>query len=217
MLGGVTFSGSPYGSTTSDTTPTFTGTAVPGAQVAIFVDGRSIGTTTARPDGTFSFTPTTPLALGTRTATAVQTTAAGTSAGSNANDFTIRAVAPAAPRITAPADGSTTADRTPVVRGTGQRGATVAVSIDGVPIGTAVVGADGRFTVPVTDPLDAGPHTVTAVQTDRAGNTSAADAVEFAVRVPVTGNTSNPLRPIAAGAQPETARGALADTGGAVA
>ena len=71
--------------------------------------------------------------------------------------LTIDTTAPAAPQITAPADGSTTTDTTPRVRGTGEPGASGAASINGVPIGTAVVGADGRFAVPVTDPLNPGP------------------------------------------------------------
>ncbi|MFP5282470.1 MAG: Ig-like domain-containing protein, partial [Actinomycetes bacterium] len=59
---------------TTDTTPTFTGTAVAGAEVEIFVDGTSLGTTIAEEDGTFSFTPDTPLQVGSYTATATQTT-----------------------------------------------------------------------------------------------------------------------------------------------
>jgi hypothetical protein len=52
------------GSTSTDTTPTFTGTAVPGAKVDILVDGNLIGTSTADPDGNFSFTPGMSLAPG---------------------------------------------------------------------------------------------------------------------------------------------------------
>ena len=45
------------GSATSDTTPTFAGTTLPGAQVDILVDGNPLGTTTANSVGGFSFTP----------------------------------------------------------------------------------------------------------------------------------------------------------------
>ncbi len=65
--------------------------------------------------------------------------------------------------------------------GTGEPGATVTVSIDGAEIGDAEVDEDGNWTVPVTTPLADGPHTASAIQTDEAGNESAADEVEFIV------------------------------------
>ncbi len=58
------------GSATSDTTPTFAGTTLPGAQVDILVDGNPIGTTTANSVGDFSFTPAVPLNPGTHQASA---------------------------------------------------------------------------------------------------------------------------------------------------
>ena len=58
------------GSTLTDSTPTFTGTATPGADVDIFVDGDPIGTTTANGAGGFSFTPATPIPSGEHQASA---------------------------------------------------------------------------------------------------------------------------------------------------
>ena len=77
------------GSTITDTTPTFTGTAYPAAEVEIFIDGDSIGTTTANNGGNFSFTPTTPLGFGFHNYTAAQTTDGGTSPESNGNGFAV--------------------------------------------------------------------------------------------------------------------------------
>jgi hypothetical protein len=71
--------------------------------VEIFVDGTSIGTTTANGDGDFSFTPTTPLAAGLHDAFPGATDAAGNdSPQSNTNGFLIDTDDPAAPRITTP-------------------------------------------------------------------------------------------------------------------
>lgn len=146
------------GSTTTDVTPTFTGTAVPGAEVEIFVDGTSIGTTTANNAGNFSFTPTTPLAAGGHTATARQITDGGTSQNSNANDFTV--VGP--PVLDDPADGTVTNDTTPTFTGTAAPGAQVDILVDGNPIGTATANGAGEFSFTPVTPLSPGDHETSA-------------------------------------------------------
>jgi LPXTG-motif cell wall-anchored protein len=57
-------------------------------------------------------------------------------------------------------------------------------------VGTAVVRPDGTWSVEVTDPLALGDHTVEAVQTDPAGNTSPATKVDFTVTPPAPVITS---------------------------
>ena len=54
-----------------------TGTAEPGSTVTIVIDGQPVGTTTTDPDGTFTFTPTTPLSPGQHTIGATAVDAAG--------------------------------------------------------------------------------------------------------------------------------------------
>ena len=49
---------------TSDTTPTFDGTAAPGASVDLVVNGAVVGSTTATAGGSYSVTPAAPLAVG---------------------------------------------------------------------------------------------------------------------------------------------------------
>ncbi|MEW5851248.1 MAG: DUF4215 domain-containing protein [Myxococcota bacterium] len=83
----------------------------------------------------------------------------------------IDSTAPDAPVITSPTNGSSTADDTPVVRGTAEPGSTVSVLVDGQVVATVIVAADGTFTTTLTT-LSDGEHTVTAVATDPAGNTS---------------------------------------------
>lgn len=86
----------------------------------------------------------------------------------------------AAPDITSPAQGSTTTDSTPAIAGTGAPGATVTVTEGGTVLCTAVVQGDGTWSCSPTTPLAAGPHTVTATQSQN-GQTSAADSTTFTV------------------------------------
>ncbi|MFC0197083.1 Ig-like domain-containing protein [Microbacterium arthrosphaerae] len=160
------------GSTTADSTPTISGTAVPGSTVTVRIDGSAIApTATADGSGNWMTAPT--LADGSHTVNAVAADAVGnTSPVSNTNTFTVDTTAPAAPVVVTPADGSTTADDTPTVSGTAEAGATVTVSIDGAAIAPAAT-ADGSGNWSVTAPtLADGAHTANAVATDAGGNTS---------------------------------------------
>ncbi|MBK1840759.1 DUF4347 domain-containing protein [Azospirillum sp. YIM B02556] len=74
---------------TSNTTPTFTGTAEPNSTVTIILDGVAAGTTTADTDGRWSFTVTTPLADGTHGVRAMVTDTAGNAAQSGILTWTV--------------------------------------------------------------------------------------------------------------------------------
>ncbi|MBA3527737.1 MAG: adhesin, partial [Propionibacteriaceae bacterium] len=151
----------------------FSGTADPNADVEIFVDGVSIGTTTADGDGNFSFTPTTPISEGAHTAYVVATDAAGNeSRQSNTNGFTVDTTAPAPPVITSPDNGVSTDDTTPPIIGTAEPGSTVTIIIDGEPVGKVRADGDGNFTYTPTTPLTPGPHVITVTATDASGNVS---------------------------------------------
>ncbi|TGE12811.1 Ig-like domain-containing protein [Hymenobacter elongatus] len=85
----------PHVSLTNDNTPTYAGTAPANATVNVFVDGTSIGTTTATAGGTFALTQPTALPDGTHTVNATATAAGlATSGSSNTNGFTVDATAP---------------------------------------------------------------------------------------------------------------------------
>ncbi|MCL2542910.1 MAG: Ig-like domain-containing protein [Nocardioidaceae bacterium] len=183
------------GGTTGDPTPTIKGTGEPGATVTVDIDGNPAGTATVGNDGTWSFTPTTPLGDGSHTVTATQTDPAGnTSKPSDPVTFTVDTTAPAAPTISSPHPGQVLHDPTPVIRGTGQPGATVTVVVDGHTLGTAKVGPNGTWQLPVRRPLAPGHHVVTATQTDAAGNVSPATHVPFSVgvRAPATPTVRSP-------------------------
>ncbi|MBA8793277.1 hypothetical protein FHX74_000871 [Friedmanniella endophytica] len=165
------------GTTTNDSTPEITGTGTPGASVNVTVDGtvRSAVTTVGN-DGTWSWSPTTPLADGSHTISATQTVNGAVSPSSGNRSFTIDATAPARPVITAPTDGSLLATRRPTVQGAAEAGSSVVVRVDGTSVGSTTATGAGTFSlVPNTDLAD-GSHTITAQATDTAGNTSATSA-----------------------------------------
>ncbi|WP_322921838.1 Ig-like domain-containing protein [Nocardioides renjunii] len=89
--------------------------------------------------------------------------------------------APAAPDITSPAAGAVVTDSTPAISGTGQPGATVTVREGDTVLCTAVVRQDRTWSCSPSTPLGAGPHTVTATQTDDNGTASGSDSVTFTV------------------------------------
>ncbi|ATB30661.1 adventurous gliding motility protein AgmC [Melittangium boletus] len=86
--------------------------------------------------------------------------------------WTVDTLAPAAPVVLAPDEGSEQTTTTPVISGTAEPGSTVTVIIDGVEVGTTTTDASGNWSFPTTTPLTPGPHEVTARATDAAGNTS---------------------------------------------
>ena len=173
------------GSTTSDQTPTITGTATygnaddPGTVTVKDGDGNTICTATVQPDGTWSCTPATDLPPGSYTITAVETSSTATSPASAPVTFTIEdTTAPAPPVIQTPADGSTTTDPTPAVTGTAEAGSTVTVfDTDGITeLCTATTNGLGNWTCTPASAMAEGLHTITATATDASNNTSAASA-----------------------------------------
>ncbi|MBF2079997.1 MAG: DUF4347 domain-containing protein [Synechococcales cyanobacterium T60_A2020_003] len=155
---------------TSDTTPTFDGTAEANSTVEIFVDGVSVGTTTANGSGNWSFTAGA-IADGNHTITATATDAAGnTSPDSSALDITIDSTPPAAPVVLTT---GTTNDSTPTITGTAEPGSTVDVLVDGTSVGTATADGSGNWSFTPSNAIADGTHTIRATATDAAGNTSA--------------------------------------------
>jgi MYXO-CTERM domain-containing protein len=77
------------GATGVDGLVTFTGTAEPGSTVRLSLDGAVLGTASTSEAGTWSFTPTSPLADGVHTVTAQASDASGTSAPSAPVRFTV--------------------------------------------------------------------------------------------------------------------------------
>ncbi len=160
---------------------TVVGLGEPGATVTVRdAGGVSLGTALVAGNGSYTVTLSTPQTNG-QQLTLSQADAAGNVSPSlqvTAPDTT----APNAPAATVSGNGA-------IVTGTGEPGATVTVrDALGTPLGTAVVAANGSFSVVLPVPLTNG-QALSVVQADAAGNVSGA--------TPVTApDTTAPLAPI---------------------
>ena len=163
-------------STTRDATPTISGTATPGIVVVVTIDGSPAGMVTANAAGAWSFTPGSNLGDGPHTVIAV--VMGGATTAMDGADFTVDTVTTVA--ITEPATGTRSTDTTPTISGTGEVGAMVTVTVDGVPLDIVTVAADGTWSVEVDPALAEGDHAFVAATMDAAGNT-AMDAVVYTV------------------------------------
>ncbi|MBZ6410515.1 MAG: Ig-like domain-containing protein, partial [Kalamiella piersonii] len=180
---GADASGDPIvsGGLTNSGAPVLSGSAEPGSTVTVSDGDTVLGSATAGTDGSWSYTPA-GLADGSHSLTAVVTDPAGNaSAATVPVFFTLDTQAPAAAAdlalnsdssgVSVPVTaGGTTNDASPVLSGTAEPGSIVTVSDGDVALGSATVGADGRwsFTAPG---LAEGSHSLTTTVTDPAGNT----------------------------------------------
>ncbi len=146
----------------------FAGTAEPGATVAVSIDGGAPVTTLVAADGTWSVSV--PAADGLRSASIVVLDAAGNASSAVARTFTADSVAPAAPALTAPAAGATSASSV-TVSGTAEDGATIRILVNGVEVATATA-SGGAFSATAALPPTDGTATITAIAVDAAGNAS---------------------------------------------
>ncbi len=154
------------GALTNDATPTFTGTGEPGATVQL-----AGGSAVAGSDGTWSITPSAALPDGAHSLDATQTDAAGNVSAVASRTIHIDTVAPA-PTVAPLPPGDLVL--LPDITGTAEPGATVELFDGaGVLLGTTTASDAGAWSIPLPDPERDG-TVATAVQTDRAGNVSAA-------------------------------------------
>jgi MYXO-CTERM domain-containing protein len=188
----VVIEGPPDGDVLANATPTISGTGTPGATIDVIIDGTSVGTTIVDALGQWTLPLTTPLDDGPH-AVIAETTVGGMDAMDNSG-FSVDTMTVVA--IVDPADGSTTLDSSPLLRGTGEPGAEVVVSIDGVEVGRVTVAVDGTWFIGNIDALLNGPHTMTAVATDLVGNTATATSaftVDSDTAVDINGPASGAL------------------------
>ena len=180
------------GGVTNDDAPTLAGTGEPGSTVTVYDNGTPIGTAVVQPDGTWSFTPTTPLGEGEHSITTTATDAGGNvSDASDPIAFTVDTLAPTQSVVISAitddvdpvtgviANGGATNDATPTLTGSIssplQAGEALEVLRNGVAIGEATVSGtswsfqDGGL-------LDGQTYTYTARVVDAAGNVGATSA-----------------------------------------
>ena len=185
----------PQNGITDDATPTFSGTGKPGDIVEFWENNQKLGETRVNPDGSWTWTPETPLSHGDHSIVLIGKGPDGrTSAPSDSFDFTIDLEAPVKPIIGDVEDnvgavvgpvhnGGVTDDKQPVFRGEDATpGDVVKLIVDDKVVGTAIVGEDGKWEVTPEKPLPEGDHTGKVVITDPVGNESApSDDFEFIV------------------------------------
>ena len=161
--------------TTNDTTPTFSGTInnpQPGDVVTIYDGDKAIGETKVNPDGSWSFTPTTPLDKGEHHFTTSVKDAAGNESNrgfgtditiaDNGNTVTVDYAVDNEDPIKGPiANGGHTDDTTPELHGTAPAGSIVTVYSDATKQtrigGPVTVGSDGKWSIGLTEQA-AGEH-----------------------------------------------------------
>ncbi|MNM30788.1 von Willebrand factor type A domain protein [compost metagenome] len=172
------------GAATDDATPLLMGKAEAGSTVRIHDDGKLLDSTVADANGNWSFTSPS-LTDGEHRFTAVAEDASGnTSAHSDVYGVVVDITPPGKSIITSVhddagrttgevAEGAKTDDDRPTISGTAEPNGTVVIKDNGVEIGRAPVGADGKWSFEPSKPLAWGGHSVTAEAIDGVGNTGA--------------------------------------------
>ena len=173
------------GGTTNDSTPTFKGTAEAGSTITL-KNGNDIiaEDIPVKADGSWEFTPKSPLVEGEYNITATATDKAGNvSNASNVATVTIdlHTSKPTINEIIDNVEGDTgnvknerigwTNDNTPTLKGGAEAGASVDVYVDGRKAGSVKANEKGEWEY-TTSKLSDGKHSFYAIATDEAGNVS---------------------------------------------
>ena len=173
------------GGTTNDSTPTFKGTAEAGSTITL-KNGNDIiaENIPVKADGSWEFTPKSPLVEGEYNITAIATDKAGNvSNASNVATVTIdlHTSKPVINEIIDNVEGDTgnvknerigwTNDNTPTLKGSAEAGATIDVYVDGRKAGSVKANEKGEWEY-TTSKLSDGKHSFYAIATDEAGNVS---------------------------------------------
>ncbi len=189
---------------TSVNLPRLIGTGTPGFTVQLVgSNGQVLGSTTARANGSYSVTPSTQLPDGADVLCVRAEDASGNLSGESATlTLTLMSVPPAAPsglNLASSDDSGAVGDgltnvRQPHLNGNASANTTIqVVAMNGVVIGSGVVGPNGTFSVTPGSPLADGSYAITARVVDAAGNVSATSAA-FLLTIDAT-PTAVPVAP----------------------
>jgi len=173
------------GMTTDDNKPTFTGKAEQGSTVTIYDNGQAIGSVTVtNPDGSWQFTPSTPLVDGEHQFATQVTDPAG-NASAIVDDITVNVSTGAsylqllqvvddvqeAGGSRALRDGEVTNDSQVQLVGKATAGSTIIITdVGGVQLGTVKADANGNWEFTPTSSLSDGAHTLRITGTDPSNN-----------------------------------------------
>jgi hypothetical protein len=175
---------------TNVTKPVITGKGVAGDTVTLRDGTKIIGTAKVTAGGTWSVTPTGPLAAGVHTLTATESSAVlGVSAASAALKLTIKVSAPAPSGLSfaVAADKGALGD-TMIVAGRGEAGDTVTLFDGAKVVRAAKVAAGGAWSITTAKPLAIGAHSLSASEVDVAANKSAASPAQSLTLLRATPN-----------------------------
>jgi hypothetical protein len=189
-------------------TPTISGTAEPGATVAVTVNGMSFNVT-ANASGAWSVTlGAMAIAMDGAVTISVTATDASMNTANATTMVTVDTVAPSV-AITMPSAMALLNTGAPTIRGTAEPNSTVTVSLGAGRTVMVTTDATGNwsYAVPAAMPLGDGPVTVSAVATDRAGNASAPSAVSFTVDTVTTVAITSPMSGATLGTRTPALRG----------
>lgn len=184
---------------TNVTKPTIIGSGAAGDKLTLYDGTTKVGTATVGASGAWSVGLAGALSEGTHSFTAIETDADGVPSNpSQAFAVTIDTTAPDAPTdlsLDAASDSGKPGDRitndaTPTIDGKGAPGDTITLFENGDSLGTATVTDAGSWSV-TSSALSIGKHTLTATDTDAAGNTSAdaSPALALTIAPPPIGPT----------------------------
>ncbi|WP_233871715.1 Ig-like domain-containing protein [Paraburkholderia adhaesiva] len=198
------------GDTTDDSRPVISGTGTAGDTIIVSVKDSAgtttheVGRTTVGADGTWSLEPTTALASGENTFTAVEQDAAGNQTNpSTGYMISLDSGKPNPPVIGNVLDdvgaktgflqkGDVTDDSQPTVSGTAQAGSTVNLYDGSTLIGSATADASGNWTITPATALTDGTHSLTATATNAVGVVSdATGAWNFVVDTTAPAGVTN--------------------------
>ncbi|QVV61185.1 BapA/Bap/LapF family large adhesin [Leclercia sp. Colony189] len=178
--------GNVKGGSSNDTTPTLTGTAIPGSEVTLYLDGSTtpLGTVTAdATTGAWSFPIETALDEGSHSFSVTATVDGQTSGLSPEATVNIDITPPSAPAFGSVVDdvgpvsgaivsGRPTNDDLPTFNGTATPGDVITLYAGDTVLGTATVGNTGAWSITLAQPLDDDTYSLTLTATDPAGNES---------------------------------------------
>jgi hypothetical protein len=200
--------------------PTFKGSAEANALVTLYDGATVLGTVTADALGAWEFTPAADLLDGVHTITARQLDRAGNqSDAGTVFSLTVDTVAPAAPSaplLNAASDTDTLGDGVtendmPVIEGTALANTLVTLyDIAGtgkVKIGSTMADGSGKWSI-ATAGLSVGAHSLTATQSDAAGNEST-HSTAFALRIDAPPVQVNLIDGVAVDIQPVSLPGGV--------
>ncbi|GAA2142869.1 hypothetical protein GCM10009760_28530 [Kitasatospora kazusensis] len=197
---------------TNDPGLMLTGTADPGSTVSV-TDGSTapgvvrvageLCSTAVAPDRSWNCLPVENLADGRHQLTAAAVDAAGNRTAGKPVVLVVDTVAPDKPVLTTPAAGDTLPNARPGLAGRAEAGAAVTVTATArggapgapVPVCGVRAGTDGSWNCTPARDLPAGDQALTVTATDRAGNSTAADAVNVHVPQPAAASPAPAASP----------------------